>query len=249
MNSLVNFRDIGNMPTVEGKHVKPGFFLRSGEVVNLQESAVNSLIHDYKLKTIIDLRGQIETSERPDDTLNGVDYINIDILKDVKGQGASFEDLLKGSSSADKGMLELYESLVLTDGAQKGYQQFLERIVSQPESPILFHCFAGKDRTGLGAAIILKSLGVSDKYIFEDYLKTNDMRKDANQLIIDDLRAKGLTEEQLREVLVMMNVDQRYLEHSFGLINKEFGSFEGYVVDALNMPKDFFGEMKHHFTA
>ena len=56
--------------------------------------------------------------------------------------------------------------------------------------------------------------------IIEDYLKTNDMRKDANQLIIDDLRAKGLTEEQLREVLVMMNVDQRYLEHSFGLINK-----------------------------
>ena len=249
MKSLVNFRDIGNIQTIDGKTVKPGYFLRSGEVVNLEENTINRLLHDYKLKTIIDLRGEQETTERPDDTLTGVDYINIDILKDVQGQGASFEDLLKGSGSADKGMMELYESLVVTKGARKGYQQFLEHILASPDSPILFHCFAGKDRTGLAAAIILKSLGVADEIVFEDYLKTNSMRQEANQLIIEDLRKKGLSEEQLKEVLVMMNVDQRYLDHSLHLMNQEYGSFEGYIKDALQMPNDFFKEMRHHFTA
>ena len=249
MKSLVNFRDIGNIATLDGKIVKPNFFLRSGEVVDVHESAVEKLLNDYKLETIIDLRGEKETTERPDDTLVGVDYVNIDILKDVKGQGASFEDLLKGSGTADLGMLELYEELILTDGARKGYQQFLELLLSKPKSPVLFHCFAGKDRTGMAAALILKSLNVSDDLVFEDYLKTNEMRKDANQLIVADLKSKGLTEEQLREVLVMMNVDKRNLEHSFNIINKEFGSFEKYIMDGLKMPKDFFTEMKANFIA
>ncbi len=249
MESLVNFRDIGNIPTSDGKLVKPNFFLRSGEVVNIHQSTVDSLLNEYKLKTIIDFRGIKETSERPDDTLNGVGYVNIDILKDVKGQGASFEDLLKGAGTADTGMLELYEELVLTDGARKGYQQFLEMIISNPDSPVLFHCFAGKDRTGFAAAIILKSLGVSDNLIYDDYLKTNDMRKKANAAIVADLKTKGLTDEQLNEVLVMMNVDKRYLEHSFRVIDKEFGGFEGYISDGLKMPKEFFSDMKHHFSA
>lgn len=249
MKSLVNFRDIGNIATQDGKRVKPNLFLRSGEVVNVHHSTVDRLLNEYKLETIIDLRGEKETTERPDDTLTGVDYVNIDILKDVKGQGASFEDLLKGAGTADIGMLELYEELVLTDGARRGYQQFLELILNKPKSPILFHCFAGKDRTGMAAAIILKSLNVSDKLIFDDYLKTNAMRKKANQLIVNDLRSKGLTEEQLNEVLVMMNVDKRYLEHSFKIIDKEFGGFEQYITEGLRMPKDFFTEMKGNFIA
>lgn len=249
MESLVNFRDIGNIKTLDGKIVKPNFFLRSGEVVGIHETTVDRLLNDYKLETIIDLRGEKETTERPDDTIEGVDYVNIDILKDVKGQGASFEDLLKSSGTAHLGMLDLYSELVLTEGARKGYQQFLELIVSKPKSPILFHCFAGKDRTGLAAALILKSLNVSDELIFEDYLKTNEMRKDANQLIINDLKTKGLTDEQLQEVLVMMNVDKSYLEHSFKLINQEFGSIEKYILEGLKMPKDFFTEMKGNFIA
>lgn len=249
MKSLVNFRDIGNIPTAEGKKVKSGFFLRSGEVVNVENSVVERLLNEYRLQTIVDLRGKKETTERPDDTISGVDYVNIDILRDVKGQGASFEELLAGSASADNGMLELYENLILTEGAKKGYQQFLEMIVSQPDKPILFHCFAGKDRTGLAAALILGSLGVSKEFIYEDYLRTNEMRRDANQQIVDQLKKQGLTDAQLKEVLIMMNVDQRYLERSFSLMDQEYGGFENYILNGLNMPKSFFKDMKTAYTA
>lgn len=249
MKSLVNFRDIGNIPTIDGKTVKSGFFLRSGEVVNVENSVVDKLLNEYRLRTIVDLRGKKETTERPDDKISGVDYVNIDILKDVKGQGASFEELLQGSHSADKGMFDLYEELILTKGAKKGYQQFLEMIVSNPDKPILFHCFAGKDRTGLAAALILGSLGVSKDLIFKDYLLTNELRKPANQLITDQLKKQGLTDEQLKEVLVMMNVDKRYLEHSFKIMDDEFGGFNKYIIDELNMPNSFFDEMKEAYTA
>ncbi|MGX7025529.1 tyrosine-protein phosphatase [Vagococcus hydrophili] len=249
MHSLVNFRDIGNVETMAGTKVKPGFFLRSGEVVGVEESTVSRLLNDYKLRTIVDLRGQKETSERPDDNIQGVDYVNIDILKDVKGQGASFEELLAGSASAHQGMLDLYGQMILTDGAQKGYQQFLEMIIEKPDKSVLFHCFAGKDRTGLAAALILGSLGVSTDLIYKDYLLTNDLRKDANQKIVDQLKKQGLTDQQLQEVLVMMNVDSRYLEHSFDIMEKEFGGFEGYITNGLHMPKSFFKDMKSAYTA
>ena len=60
-------------------------------------------------------------------------------------------------------------------GAQR-LSNIFENFLSYPQEAILFHCFAGKDRTGIGAALILSALGVEHSYILEDYLKTNEQR-------------------------------------------------------------------------
>ncbi|MGO3731938.1 MAG: tyrosine-protein phosphatase [Vagococcus sp.] len=249
MKTLVNFRDIGNKETKDGKKVKTGCFLRSGEVVGVETNEIERLLTDFRLKKIVDFRGESEVNERPDDTISGVDYINIDILKDSKEQGASLEELVNSPFTAHVGMMRLYDELILTKAAQKGYHTFLDMLVSHHDEPVLFHCFAGKDRTGLGAALILGSLDVPKSAILDDYLLTNHMRKEANQVIVNQLREKGMPEEHLKEVLVMMNVDQRYLEHSFDLMEKEYGGFKGYIKDALDMPESFFSDMKKMYTA
>lgn len=109
--------------------------------------------------------------------------------------------------------------------------------------PTAFHCFAGKDRTGVAAALILKSLGVSDEQIFADYLKTITARKQENQAILDYLRDQ-LTSSQLQDVAVALTVQKSYLERYFKAIKQNYGDFDNYLIKGLDLPLDFKTKMR-----
>lgn len=139
-------------------------------------------------------------------------------------------------------MLTTYEELALQKSAQNGYHQFLMTIVDDPV-PTAFHCFAGKDRTGVAAALILKSLGVSNDQILTDYLKTIEARKQENQEILDYLRDQ-LTSSQLKDVAVALTVQKSYLERYFSAIRQNYGDFDNYLINGLNLPSDFKSKMR-----
>lgn len=86
-------------------------------------------------------------------------------------------------------MLNLYENLALDSVACQGYNQFI-KLLLVPNQPLIFHCFAGKDRTGVGAALFLKLLSVSDDQIMMNYLQTNQMRTVENKQILEKLSNK-----------------------------------------------------------
>lgn len=88
MNSVVNFRDIGGFPTQQGTVVKTGHFFRSGELVNVAQADQQKLVEDYQIKRIYDFRSAAETQERPDDSIQGTNYLHIDILADIQAQTA-----------------------------------------------------------------------------------------------------------------------------------------------------------------
>lgn len=243
MKTLVNFRDIGGIKTQDGKEVVTGKLFRSGEIVNLSEEDKKEFTETYGIKTIIDFRGEQEVVERPDDTLPGVSYLNIDIMRDSKGNTSSFDDLVEATQSSKEQMEKIYYDIVTTESGRHGYKEFLETIVKDDE-PIIFHCFAGKDRTGLGAALILGLLGVSEEDIKRDYLKTNEQRREANAQIVAELRAKGMTEEQLEEILVMMTVDLSYLEVARDAITENYGSLEDYVYNGLGVEPSVIAKLK-----
>ena len=234
MKTLVNFRDIGGIKTQDGKEVVTGKLFRSGEIVKLSEADKKEFTDTYGIKTIIDFRGEQEVSERPDDSIPGVSYVNIDIMRDSKGNTASFDDLVAVKESSKEQMEKIYYDMITTESGRHGYKEFLETI-AEDDKPIIFHCFAGKDRTGLGAAFILGLLGVSEEDITRDYLKTNEQRREANAQIVAELREKGMTEEQLEEVLVMMTVDLSYLEVTRSAITENYGSLEDYVYNGLGV--------------
>lgn len=248
MDTLVNFRDLGNIVTLDNKKVVPHQFLRSGEVVNISAADKETLTKTYGLKKIVDFRGNKEVSESPDDTLAGVEYEHIDILGESANQGASLEELLNPKYDPKKAMMTIYEELVLSENAQKGYSKFLSDFINQPNEATLFHCFAGKDRTGFGAALILHSLNVSREAIEEDYLKTNDSRKAANEAILKEMEDKGATAQQQEHMLVMLNVDKAYLDYAFELIEQHYDSVENYFTTVLNLPETFSDDMKKLYT-
>lgn len=247
----VNFRDLGGLKGADGKRIRPLRILRSGEIVRLSEEEKEILTGKYNLKTIVDLRGEKEYTENPDDEIAGTLYYNIDILKKIHETGAdlgSFETVLD-VHAADYHMKRLYEQMVSNEGAQRGFRELIELLLKQEEGALLFHCFAGKDRTGLSAAIILTILGVSQEDILEDYLKTNEQRREENSLLIGKLKEQGFTEENCKIAGIALTVNAEYLKEAYRTAEKYYGSFSQYIKEAIKVTKEEEEELRKRYLA
>jgi len=232
--NLVNFRDLGGITSAENKRIKPKRLLRSGEIVQPNEEAIARLV-EHDLKTIVDFRSEHETANAPTHSFTDVQYINYDIMADSKENTASKETWLKmlDPDNVDSIMKGLYRDFAISDAARNGYTKFIRDCINSNEGAILFHCAAGKDRTGFAAAILMKLLGVGDEDIQQDYLKTNEERKEANEHILDGYKQKGLSASQLVALATLYSVREEYLQAAFEAIDAEYGSFEEYVRDGL----------------
>lgn len=250
MQIITNFRDIGGIQNKYGKEVSPRVFLRSGELSSLSENSAETLETTYNLKKIIDFRSDEEVKDRPDASVPNTEYIHINILADIQDEGASVGDFIKIGSpeKAEKYMENLYEQIALDQSATKGYYKFFEEILSlQSTESILFHCFAGKDRTGIGAALILESLDVSEKLIYQDYLKTNQLRQKENATIIEQAKEAHLTSNTLDALNIALNVDRKYLDSFYATVNQHYGSIDQYLSEAIGLNKSMKDELHERF--
>ncbi|BCK01295.1 phosphatase [Anaerocolumna chitinilytica] len=236
----VNFRDLGGITGKDGKKVRPLRILRSGELVKLTKEDIEILSNEFQLRTIIDLRGEKEYGEKPDDEVPGASYYNVDILKKIHETGADLGSLesVQDVHGAHYHMNLLYEQMINNEGAARGFREVLDLLLEQEEGAFLFHCFAGKDRTGLTAAIILTILGVSKEDIIYDYLKTNEQRKEENEELLGKLTEQGFSKEQCDIVEIALTVNAEYLETAYHTAEKIFGSFHNYIYQALKVTKE-----------
>jgi protein-tyrosine phosphatase len=105
------------------------------------------------------------------------------------------------------------------------FAEFFSHLLESNE-PTVFHCTAGKDRTGFAAALILGALGASEEDVMRDYLLTNDMHKP---------RWLATTRLPLHVAHVLARVQPEFLHASFEAIEQDYGSLEGYLRDALGL--------------
>ncbi|EOL48991.1 tyrosine-protein phosphatase [Enterococcus caccae] len=240
MVTITNFRDIGGIKNKDGKHIKKDVFLRSGELSKLTKEDEQRLETTYRLGKIIDLRSEAEVEERPDMSVPKTEYIHIDILEDIQDEGASISDFVKiGSPEKSASYMEkLYADIALNNTAQKGYNKFFEEILAlQKQESILFHCFAGKDRTGIAALLVLETLDVPREAIYKDYLLTNELRKKENAEILEQARKAELEEQNLEALHVALNVDSRYLDNFYQTVEAQYGDVSTYLKQAINIDK------------
>lgn len=243
---IVNFRDIVDT-VVAGGYLKLGYFYRSGEISSLNPQQISFLKNDCQLDSIFDFRSQNEVAKDPDTKIPGTRYFKDDILADQTTNGASLAGMFANGGHIRDAMLKTYEQIVLSDSAQAGYREFFNEII-QSRKPTLFHCFAGKDRTGFAAAVILKMAGASDEAIMKDYLLTNELRKAANAKLLEQFKQE-VNEQQLHNLSVALVVDQDYLLHAEETIKQNFGSFAGYLKSGLKLDNGYVNEFRHAFVA
>jgi len=249
---LTNFRDLGGLNGIDNRTVKMNTLLRAGEPVGLCSEDNMILKEFYNLKHIIDFRGIDETLRNPVDNIEGAKYHNFSIFpnhtEDKNNKAPSFEELMRNMKigTGDSFLEDAYINFVTGEQAIKSYRDFIDILLNHKEDgSILFHCFAGKDRSGWAAVIILKILGVSDQDILSDFLKTNLARKDANEIIFNEYRKKGFSEDQMPDLEAVMTVKSQYLIVAFNQIDKLYGSFDDYLKKALKLKEEEIQELRN----
>ncbi|MBP6563175.1 MAG: tyrosine-protein phosphatase [Neisseriaceae bacterium] len=251
MNHLVNFRALEGYVGHNGRALKPRTLLRSGELYQLDAADSLRLQQDYQLRTIVDFRGTQEVDTRPNTVIPHADYHHIDIMQATAGHSASMSDLMQSIThdSAQQVMFDIYDTLVISPSAQQGYHDFIQLLLAQKEGAVLFHCFAGKDRTGMAAAIVLQLLGVAEADIMADYLATNAQREQANAAIVAAAKGRGMDEDQLSALGQVLRVEADYLTHAFNSMQQHYGGFANYVLAALKLKPAEMSELRRRYLS
>lgn len=235
---IANFRDLGGYRTADDKTVRWGRLYRSGDLAEASRSDLQQLAK-LELETLVDFRSGMEKTEAPDRLPENHDFEVVAIPTLDDGNAAIFEDLTRRMESGDfEGfdannlMLEANRQFAVEFTPQ--FRQFLHTVVAADGAPVLWHCTAGKDRTGFAAAVLLQLLGVSRQTILEDYLLSDALSREAHSRDLTLVRwFKG--EEAERQVAIMLGVDRSWLEAAFASIDENWGSFEAYARDGLQL--------------
>jgi len=166
-----NLRDLGGWRTANGRRVRRGVVFRSASLATLTDADVDT-IATLGLRTVCDLRGEREAAMAPSRLPPGVERVLLPIEPQV---GGSIRDLLKREIATGEDVVGLMERAYLAYGTSHLFQyRALFDTLAQPERrPLLFHCTAGKDRTGFAAALILLALGATREAILADYAATD----------------------------------------------------------------------------
>jgi protein tyrosine/serine phosphatase len=168
LRGAFNFRDLGGLPTADGRHTRRGVMFRSDALHHLEPSDVDRLL-ELGVMSIVDLRSitEVEMTGRGLLAEESIGWFHMP-LSNLGAPGYTPPPAL---AEGDMGT-HYVESLA-------GRTEQLARVIrhlANPESlPAVFHCTAGKDRTGMVAALVLEIVGVGPQAIVDDYALTDAM--------------------------------------------------------------------------
>ncbi len=166
-----NLRDLGGYRTMDGRRVRMGRVFRSASLANLTDADL-ARFSTLGIRTICDLRGIRESERAP--SRPGADTPDVVPLPIEPRVGASLRDLLRREEATGEDTYALLQAAYAAyAGEHLPRYRALFALLLEERLPLLFHCSAGKDRTGFGAALLLTALGVPREAVMADYLATN----------------------------------------------------------------------------
>lgn len=238
-----NFRDLGGYQTTDGHTVKWRKLLRTGSLANIN-SADQQLLEQIPVTVDIDLRSPAEVKQDPDKPLKTASYHHLPVFDtDETDASHSDEEITKRMQEAGNGyrhMSSVYQRMTTIGSARAAFRTLFTLLLeNKGEGAVLFHCTAGKDRTGMAAFLILSALGVPEETIMQDYLLTNTATKQFREEWLKQLRERyqGLPNQEIllenRNALSSVNAD--YLLSAINSIKEQTGDVNHYLTDYLNL--------------
>ncbi|GLW48745.1 protein-tyrosine-phosphatase [Streptomyces sp. NBRC 14336] len=231
-----NFRDVGGLPTVDGRRVRQGVLFRSGHLAHATEQDA-AFLGSLGLHTIFDFRNAADQKlEGPDVELTGVRNVNLPLSDPA--DGAEFwkmvrdgdieqlREILADGKAANR-MIESYRMIIKERTAE--HSQVLLAL-AEDSVPALMHCAAGKDRAGLSIAVTLLALGVERDAILADYLESN-----AKHRRYKVKRNNSHTPEVMELLSPLFDARAEYLTAAFDTIEETWGGVDPYLEQALRV--------------
>lgn len=235
--NVSNFRDLGGYVTQENRQVVWGKFFRSGHLHHLKQREYDAF-KALNITEVIDLRTDKEIAKKPDQLPKGTKHMVRQAFEDSEDMFTKTrKDVLKGlvTPKQSDSLVSTFYSLYTFDRPEVMQQIFLE-ILSNKEA-VLFHCSAGKDRTGMVAAILLSILKVDRETIIQDYLLSNNYRKDQITSLMKLAKVGKIVYPKV-DYQVIENfswIKAIYLQAMFDSIEHKYGSMDNYIREVLKI--------------
>lgn len=249
LTGVRNFRDVGGLPTTDGRRVKSGLVFRSGHLAHATESDAEFL-GSLGLHTVFDFRNDADHAlEGADVDLPGVLNVNIPLSDPAdgrefwtmvrEGELAQLHELL-GEGKAAARMSRSYRGIIRTRTAEHSR---VVRALADDSVPVLMHCAAGKDRAGLSIAVTLLALGVERDAIVTDYLESNAPHN-RYRVRRSSPAAEARTPEVMELLAPLFDARAEYLTAAFETIDEEWGGVERYLGEGLGLAPETLGRLR-----
>ncbi|MDR2096714.1 MAG: tyrosine-protein phosphatase [Treponema sp.] len=216
---IYNLRELGGYPvtgeTGLAKQVKWGLLYRAGELSGMTAND-KRLLEEKNIRTVVDFRSDSERKASPSGKIATVKK-KVELPIDA----GNLTDMVFTFDGAETEMKKLYAAL--PEEAIPRYRVLFELLSDPSNTPLLYHCTAGKDRTGLASALILYALGAAEETIYSDYLESTRLLRE---------RLAPMMESQ-PHLVPYMTVQESYLKIACAEIEK-YGGFEKYIRNELN---------------
>ncbi|MFI8100468.1 tyrosine-protein phosphatase [Streptomyces sp. NPDC086023] len=254
LTGVRNFRDVGGLPTTDGRRMRTGRLFRSGHLAHATDTDAQYLA-SLGLHTVFDFRNAADKAlEGPDVELPGVRNVNIPLSDPADGKEfwtmvrdgdlTQLEEVL-GDGRAAARMSASYRKMIKERTAEHSR---VVHALAEDSVPALMHCAAGKDRAGLSIAVTLLALGVERGAIVTDYLESNAPHRRYRVR-----RGSDAPEARSPEVMALLSplFDARaeYLEAAFATIDEVWGGVDGYLAEGLALGPDTLDRLRERLLA
>ena len=234
-----NFRDIGGYRTVDGRWVRMGLAYRSDQLDHLSPGDL-AVIAQLTPSLVVDLRTEKERHTGPDRLPPGAEGLVADVMADSPPNAAA---ILQGTDP-DAGvrfLIEANRQFVSLPSARAAYASLLSRVPLATQ-PVVYHCTAGKDRTGWGTAVLLTALGVPRETVIADYLASNGYLIQKNKALF-----AAMPPGNVARMEPVLTVRAAYLQAAFDEVDHRYGSFDRYLKDGLGVDDQALARLRARF--
>lgn len=236
LQGAANFRDVAGIaspyPTREGKRLNPGVGYRSNHLT-LTRSDLEA-VDTLQISTVIDLRTATEISHTPNQLPRGAETVEIDILGHTNNAANPLAGIsIESPAHATRLMEKTNENFVADARMRRQFAQVFTTIADAPGA-VVFHCTAGKDRTGWVAAIWQLAAGMSTTDVLADYMVTNEYLAEA---IVATRRRLIQThgDSVAASRIVIHSVQERFLQAGLAAMSDTYGDAQGYLSRGLGL--------------
>ncbi|KND44623.1 MULTISPECIES: tyrosine-protein phosphatase [Streptomyces] len=240
LTGVRNFRDVGGLPTVDGRRVRHGVLFRSGHLAHATDEDT-AFLASLNLHTVFDFRNAADQKlEGPDVALPGV--LNVNLPLSDPADGAEFWKMVRdgdldqlrallGDGRAAGRMIASYRTMIKRRTAE--HSRVLHAL-AEDSVPALMHCAAGKDRAGLAIAVTLLALGVEREAVVTDYLESNAKHR-RYKVHRSSSSASAWSPEIMELLSPLFDARAEYLQAAFDTLEDTWGDVDTYLEQGLKL--------------
>jgi protein-tyrosine phosphatase len=243
LQGAINVRDLGGYRTDKGRQVRYGQVFRADALGRLTDADVSRL-SALDLRTVVDFRVPLEVQRDGTDRLPaGLTAVSRPvndlglydrIMAAIGSKDPVAQQELLGDGKAEQLMRDIYRNFVSSQENRRQFAETLRDLANHKQSPLLYHCTSGKDRTGWMSYLLLRAVGVPAETADKDFLLSNDFRAEADRRSREGLEKAGLMENP--DLLIpLQEVRKDYLEAALDQAEHDYGSLHGYLIEGLGL--------------